>query len=142
MSASLPANRSIPESVVIPVLSYADVGVAVEWLTRALGFVERLRIGAHRAQLSCGGGSIVVTDGATSSSEGGNHSVMVRVADIDSHFERARACGARVLAEPTDQPYGERQYSLLDPGGHAWTFTQTIADVDPRSWGGIPGPAM
>ena len=39
---------------------------------------------------------------------------------------------------PTDFPYGERQYSVEDPGGHRWTFSQSIADVDPRTWGGEP----
>jgi uncharacterized glyoxalase superfamily protein PhnB len=33
--------------------------------------------------------------------------------------------------------YGERQYSAEDPWGHRWTFSQTVADVDPRDWGGI-----
>jgi hypothetical protein len=38
---------------------------------------------------------------------------------------------------PTDFPYGERQYTVEDLAGHRWTFTQSIADVDPRDWGGI-----
>jgi uncharacterized glyoxalase superfamily protein PhnB len=37
---------------------------------------------------------------------------------------------------PVDYPYGERQYSAVDPGGHVWTFSESIADVDPASWGG------
>jgi len=24
----------------------------------------------------------------------------------------------------------------VDPGGHRWTFSQSIADVDPADWGG------
>jgi hypothetical protein len=27
------------------------------------------------------------------------------------------------------------QYSAEDLGGHRWTFSQSIADVDPGSWG-------
>ncbi len=34
------------------VLFYPDVGEAVDWLCRSFGFVERLRIGDHRSQLS------------------------------------------------------------------------------------------
>jgi hypothetical protein len=26
---------------------------------------------------------------------------------------------------------------VQDPGGHIWTFSQTIADVDPAAWGGV-----
>jgi uncharacterized glyoxalase superfamily protein PhnB len=61
----------------------------------------------------------------------------VRIEDADAHCAHARASGARILAEPTDHPYGERQYAAEDLGGHCWTFSQTIADVAPEDWGGI-----
>ena len=31
---------------------------------------------------------------------------------------------------------GERGYTAEDLGGHRWTFSQSIADVAPESWGG------
>jgi uncharacterized glyoxalase superfamily protein PhnB len=61
--------------------------------------------------------------------------VLVRVDDADAHHERAARAGARILDLPTDYPYGERQYNAEDLGGHRWTFSQSIADVDPSSWG-------
>jgi len=128
-------NRSMPACTVIPVLGYPDVREAVEWLCRAFGLVERLRIGDHRAQLSFGEGAVVVA-GASSPTAGEGHSVMIRVADVDSHCEHARQAGARVVNPPASYPYGERQYTAQDPGGHVWTFSQTIEDVDPRTWGG------
>jgi uncharacterized glyoxalase superfamily protein PhnB len=65
---------------------------------------------------------------------------MIRVADVRAHCARAEAAGARIAAPPTDYPYGERQYTALDFTGRAWTFSESIADVDPREWGGsIPG---
>jgi uncharacterized glyoxalase superfamily protein PhnB len=135
---TLPANRSMPPGVMIPELGYADVHEAAAWLCRAFGFVERLRIGDHRVQLSFGAGSMVVTEGAKAAPEGGStHSVMVRVADAGAHCERARRAGAVIVRPPTDYPFGERQYTAEDPGGHRWTFSQTIADVDPASWGGV-----
>lgn len=139
-------NRSMPASMIIPVLAYRDVREAVDWLCRSFGFVERLRIGNHRAQLNFGEGSVVVSGLRVDPSEttgsrplpadGSSHSVMVRVADVDSHYEHARQSGARIVGPPADYPYGERQYTAVDPGGHAWTFSQTIADVDPGDWGG------
>jgi len=66
-----------------------------------------------------------------------NHSVMVRVANLDDHCERATQCGAKIINPPTVYPFGERQYTAEDLGGHRWTFSQTVADVDPVSWGGI-----
>ena len=43
----------------------------------------------------------------------------------------------RISDPPTDYPYGERQYNAEDIGGHRWTFSQSIADVDPAEWGGV-----
>ena len=126
-------NRSMPPSIVIPELAYPDVREAVDWLCRSFGFVERLRIGDHRAQLLFGQGSIIVTeqDGNPSDS-----SLLVRVDDIDNHYEHAKQSGVRIISPPADYPYGERQYTAEDLGRHRWTFSQTIADVDPKTWGG------
>jgi uncharacterized glyoxalase superfamily protein PhnB len=130
------ANRSIPDAAIIPVLAYPDVGAAVAWLCEAFGFIERLRIGDHRAQLTFGAGALVVRDSGRAQADGG-HSVLVRVEDVDAHCARAEAHGARIVQRPTDHPFGERQYSAVDPGGHAWTFSQSIADADPAEWGGV-----
>jgi uncharacterized glyoxalase superfamily protein PhnB len=132
-------NRSMPQSAVTPVLSYQDVGAAVDWLRVVFGFRERLRIGEHRAQLVIGdAASIVVVQGLGGHPAGGwvTHSIMVRITDVDVHYHHAVACAARVVSAPATYPYGERQYTVMDLGGHLWTFSQTVEDVDPLSWGG------
>jgi uncharacterized glyoxalase superfamily protein PhnB len=136
-------NRSIPSATVIPVLIYPDVREAVDWLSTAFGFVERLQIGEnHRSQLSFGDGAVILGDvrGERRPPRPGEvtHSVMVRVTDAKAHCEQARAHGAHILEEPTDFPYGERQYLAEDPAGHQWTFSETLADVAPEEWGGTP----
>jgi uncharacterized glyoxalase superfamily protein PhnB len=130
------SNRSVPPSTVIPVLVYPDPGAAAEWLCAAFGFAIRLRIGNHRIQLKFGDGCLVVRDGNATAHDA--HSVLVRVTDARAHCEQARRAGARIVSEPTDYPFGERQYSALDFAGHRWTFTQSIADVVPEDWGGTP----
>ena len=135
------ANRSIPSSVVIPVLIFPDVREAVDWLSAAFGFVERVRIGEnHRSQLSVGEGAVIVGDVRDERRPPRpgevTHSVMVRVDDVDSHCERARMQGARILREPTNFEYGERQYTAEDLAGHQWTFSETLDDVAPDAWGG------
>ena len=136
-------NRSIPTATVIPVLVYPDVRVAVSWLTDAFGFVERVRVGDdHRAQMRVGDdGAVIVADvrGDQQPPQAGltTHVVKVRVADVDAAFERARAQGARVLQEPTEFEYGERECTVEDLAGHRWQFTQTMRDVAPEEWGGV-----
>jgi uncharacterized glyoxalase superfamily protein PhnB len=134
-------NRSIPSPVVVPVLTYPDVREAVAWLTEAFGFEERLRIGEnHRSQLRFGDGAVIVADVRHDKRppRAGEvtHSVLVRVDDAQAHCARAREHGARIIMEPTDFEYGERQYAAEDPAGHHWTFSQTLDDVDPATWGG------
>ena len=131
-------NRSMPASTVIPVLGYPDVGAAIDWLCSTFGFSLRLRIANHRAQLNVGDGAIVVTEQSGPVSKD-SQSVMVRVENVDSHHDHAIQHGARVLDPPADYPFGERQYVAEDFAGHRWTFSQSIADVDPKDWGGTPG---
>ena len=139
----LKKNRSAPNAAVIPVLYYPDVPEAVEWLTTALPFTERLRNSETRRQLVHSNGAIVVAtpgahayDAPSTLQIPAAHSVTLRVTGVDVLFGRAKAAGARVLAEPADHMYGERQCSFLDPWGHPWTLSETIFDCDPADWGG------
>ena len=109
-------NRSMPGSTVIPEFPYPDVQGAAAWLCDAFGFNVRIMIGNHRAQLNVGDGAMVVIE--QGGGPNGRASVMVRVEDY---------------------PYGERQYSAEDFNGYVWTFSQSIADVNPVDWGGAPG---
>lgn len=134
-------NASVPPYGVVPVLAYDDVRTAVAWLTRVFGFAERVQIGDHRAQLSAGDGAVIVADAtqgrrAPTGPDGVSQSVMVRVPDVDAHHRAVLAAGAQGASEPTTHAYGERQYSVRDLAGHLWTFTGSVADVVPESWGG------
>jgi uncharacterized glyoxalase superfamily protein PhnB len=127
-------NRSVPPCTVIPVLIYPDPSAAAEWLARAFGFTERLRIANHRIQMRAGEGCFTIAEGNVAPNR--SHIIQVRVEDARAHCERARQAGAVILDEPTDHMYGERQYNAQDFHGHQWDFTQTLADVEPESWGG------
>lgn len=140
-------NRTTGTASVVPELVYADVGDAVDWLCDRFGFTELWRAGGHRARLAFGNGVVIVADHdpgfgrAVPDTDGPRHaSVMVKVDDVDAHHARAQSKGARIVSPPTDYPYGERQYSVVDLAGHHWTFTQAIADVAPEDWGGTSGP--
>jgi len=136
-------NRSLPAASVIPVLVYPDVRAAVAWLSEAFGFQERVRIGEdHRSQLQIGSdAAVIVADvsGDRQPPQAGivTHQIKVRVPAVDAQFERARRHGARVLQEPTEFEYGERECTVEDLAGHCWQFTQTIRDVAPEDWGGV-----
>jgi uncharacterized glyoxalase superfamily protein PhnB len=135
------ANRSIPRCTVIPQLCYPDVARAADWLCNAFGFTVRVRIANHRVQLNVGDGALVVMELAADAAAPGQQPsafghVMIRVQDAESHCAHAKQHGAVILRPPADHPYGERQYTAQDFAGHVWTFSQSIADVAPESWGG------
>jgi uncharacterized glyoxalase superfamily protein PhnB len=134
-------NRSVPPVTVVPILVYPDVRAAVAFLTAAFGFVERTRIGEnHRSQMAIGEeGAVIVAD--TSSDRHPpqpgprTHAVRVRVDDVDTAFERARACGAVVIEAPVSREYGERDCTVEDLAGHHWQFAEAVADVAPEEFG-------
>ena len=48
--------------------------------------------------------------------------VFIYVDDVDAQFVRAKAAGAEIVHEPSDQSYG-RSYWARDLEGHDWFFT-------------------
>jgi uncharacterized glyoxalase superfamily protein PhnB len=135
-------NRSMPPGIIIPELAYHDVGKAAAWLCKTFGFKERLRIGNHRCQLVFGDASVVVIESSrehpadTIAAQPLTHKIMVQVPDVDQHYEIVKQSSANILSEPQTYPFGERQYTVEDLGGHVWTFSQSVADVPPEAWGG------
>ena len=140
-------NRSAPTATVVPVLVYEDVAKAINWLCGAFGFSERLRVARPdgrvvHAQLSIQEGAVMLgASGAEftppQSGEVAQY-VIVRVENVDSHFEHAKRFGARIVRPPADMPFGERIYTAEDLAGHRWSFSQSIADVALEQWGATP----
>ena len=101
---------------IIPLLVYEDIAKAHDFLVNAFGFESGglQRTPEHNllapASLPAAGGGLVV-----------------HVDDVDTHFERARTLGAHIESEPADQPYGQREYGVRDPGGHRWWFAQLLS---------------
>lgn len=132
----------MPPGIIIPELVYDDLDEAVKWLCDTLGFQERLRIGNHRSQLVFGEASIIAIAGDTASiirtetsEKAVTHSIMVRVENVDQHYAHVKAQGGKITNHPTTYPYGERQYTVEDIAGRNWTFSQSITDADPETWG-------
>jgi uncharacterized glyoxalase superfamily protein PhnB len=136
-----------PGQRVIPMLSYEDVGAAADWIAKAFGFeeVERYDFGGRVSHVTLVLDGGVVFLGSPSANYKSPSTLarecepvrrmletphvvdglMVYVADVDAHCERARASGATILSEPEDNPaIGQRQYRAADLEGHRWMFVQ------------------
>lgn len=125
---------------VIPILVYEDVEAAHDYLVKVFGFdsggLHRLDDGVvvHGEAVL---GDFVVWLHAVSpdhdldsprratASHGG---LEVQVPDVDDHYARVKAAGARIDSEPRDQPYGLREYGVRDPEGHRWWFSTPTSE--------------
>ncbi len=47
--------------------------------------------------------------------------------DLDEAFEKLRGSGAEVVQEPTDQPWGTRDFAVRDPAGNLLRIDQPPA---------------
>ena len=116
---------------IYPALKYQNGPAALEWLLNAFGFTKRVEAPgpdgtlAH-AELSLGRGAVML--GSIGKPDGANpwptasYAVYVYVQDVDAHYARARAAGARIVRELHDTSYGAREYSALDLEGKLWSF--------------------
>lgn len=55
----------------------------------------------------------------------------VSVPDVDTAYRSALAAGGTSIAEPKDQPYGDRVAGVKDPFGNQWYMATHIKDVSP-----------
>lgn len=130
---------------VFPILRYEDARAAIEWLSRAFGFVSSFAVPeegpvVRHAQLRLGTnvimlGSLREGDGMSTPRLAGcaTQALCVYVPDPDAHFARARAAGAEVIQAPSDTDFGAREYHVRDPEGHTWTFTDYRPALEDRA---------
>jgi uncharacterized glyoxalase superfamily protein PhnB len=129
---------------VIPMISYEDGIAALEWLARGFGFRETTRLAgpdgrlAH-GEMKAGDGLIMLASPTPDYQSPKRHrevceparrwssvpwiidGVLVYVDDLDAHFKRAKAAGARILSEIEEGQPG-RRYRAEDLEGHRWFF--------------------
>jgi PhnB protein len=121
----------------------------MDWLIAAFGFVERARILDAAGRLAHGellaGESVIMLAAPTLEYQSPKNvaeryeparqwrtvpwifnGVLVYVDDVDAHFKRAKAHGARILSEIEDGGPG-RRYRAEDLEGQRWFFIQRAA---------------
>lgn len=135
-------NRSVPPDTVLPHVMYQDLIGAIAWLSKAFGFREHYRYGEppSGAQLHLGNAWIMAKQGQQGSASPaklgyGTQSLTVFVDDVEAHFQKAKAAGAKILEEPHETAYGEFQFAAEDLDGHHWLFSRHARDVSPNQWG-------
>jgi uncharacterized glyoxalase superfamily protein PhnB len=114
--------------MIIPTLRYNDAKAAIDFLERAFGFHRKAvhenedgTIG--HAELTHGRGMVMIgTAREGDRFDTGRAVLYVVVDDPDALHERAKAAGATITMELTDQDYGSREFAAEDPEGNVWSF--------------------
>jgi lactoylglutathione lyase len=108
----------------------ADLDACVDFYVRVLGFtlVRDERSAAHpyvglvRDQVRLGLAGRPAVNPAHRRPPTGTELVL-EVDDLDAEYSRIRATGYTVAEDLAQQPWGLRDFRLLDPGGYYWRLT-------------------
>jgi uncharacterized glyoxalase superfamily protein PhnB len=122
--------HSVPAFIdAIPVLPCSDIRAAHDFLVEVVGLASgglvehegqvvhgEVRAADRRFWLHEVGGGLTTPATARTRTSG----IVLHVRDVDAHYRHAKAAGATILREPTDEDYGQREYGLRDLDGHDW----------------------
>ena len=134
---------------VIPMIAYADGSAAMDWLAAVFGFRQRdRRVGIEgrleHGEMATDHGLVMMATPSLHYQGPKQHreacaiaaswhdvpyiidGYLVYVDDIDEHFARAKAGGARILSELEGGENGKR-YRAEDLEGHRWMFMASRA---------------
>jgi PhnB protein len=137
--------KAIPETYrrVTPALVVRGADKAIQFYAEVFGATERTRFPgpdgtiAH-AEIEIGDSVVMVEDESPQMGteapppgglEGSPSSLFIYVEDADATIERAVKLGAELRRPPEDQFYGDRDGSIVDTFGHAWTIATHVEDV-------------
>jgi uncharacterized glyoxalase superfamily protein PhnB len=120
------ARTRVPR--IYPIVRYDDAHAGMRFLSEAFGFAvdevhEQDGLVAH-ALVGFGDDLVMVSSRRPGGDpfDLGALCLYVAVDDPDAHHDRAKAAGAEILMDLTDQDYGSRDYAARDPEGNVWCF--------------------
>jgi uncharacterized glyoxalase superfamily protein PhnB len=131
-----------------PTMTYRDAAKMIDWLERAFGFRKQVAYTSEdgkviHAELAVGDRLMMMGTAKDDTAFGKvvrppadvgatTQAVYVAVPNADTLYARARAAGAEIVMELTDQPYGSRDFICKDPEGQVWCFGTYAPKVPAR----------
>jgi uncharacterized glyoxalase superfamily protein PhnB len=125
-------------ATIVPGMRYRDAPKAIAWLCKAFGFQKKLVVPGKRntiahSELTLGNGMVMIGSAANDQVDrllkqpdeiGGaeTQTPYVIVADVEMHYARAKAAGAKMVVELEKRAHGGSGYTCRDLEGHLWHF--------------------
>jgi PhnB protein len=129
-------------TTVTPSMTVKDAPKVIEFLKKAFGATERMRMPGPdgkimHAEIQIGNSIIMMNDEVMGSRSaqtlgGSPVSFYLYFDNADAAFQKAMAAGAKQVFALTDMFWGDRMGTLEDPFGHKWTVAQHVKDVTPE----------
>jgi PhnB protein len=143
------AVKPVPEGyhTVTPYLIVKDAAKAIDFYAKGLGAKLQMKMDGPggkvmHAEVQIGDSIVMLADefpemGAKSPQTIGGTPVGIclYVPNVDALFKQAITAGAKEERPVTDQFYGDRSGTLIDPFGHKWTIATHKEDLTPEEIG-------
>lgn len=129
-------------------LTIAGANAALDFYMQAFDAKEHFRMNLPNseqlmhAEFSVGETTIYLSDefpdfGCLGIPEGQTSSMLLTIrcvepADVDAAFRQAVAAGCTAMAQPQDQPWGERSAMVVDPYRYRWGFAAQTEELTPE----------
>ena len=114
--------------VIGPVFQASDLTNALKYYKEVLGFKEDFQLGAY-AGVSHGDACLHLCGHQIHKRPIGGGTAFVFCDEVDDYFQQIKKQGAIVKLEPADQPYGMRDFIVLDTDGNHMTFGYEIRNA-------------
>ena len=127
--------NSIPVGfhTVTPYLMVQEAAQLIDIVKQAFGATELMRTtgsaGGIHAEVRIGVSVVMIGGGGAWSGEAMPAAIYLYMDDVDAVYKRALQAGATSIAEPEDQPYGDRMAGVKDAFGNVWYIATHIKDV-------------
>ena len=140
-----PAVDPVPKGyrTVTPYVVVQDAPALLDFMKGTFGAEEIFRsvgsAGGIHAEVRIGDSMLMVGGGGPELAWRGQskpQAFHIYVPDCDASYKRALEAGAKSIAEPVDQSYGERSGSVQDSGGNNWYIATFKGDS--YKWEGAP----
>ncbi|MCI0417069.1 VOC family protein [bacterium] len=129
MQTSEKSKTEVLQSVT-PYLCVNEAGELIDFTKVAFGAKELFRTigsaGGIHAEVRIGDSKIMIGGGGAWRGTPTPTALHFFVEDTDAIYQRALEAGATSIAEPSDQPYGERVCGVTDPAGNQWYIARSL----------------